>query len=86
VAKLRKTISVSKQARRKFDLERLDLKNLDDIEIKDKYQVEIANRFAASENLDESLVINNAWKSTGENIKTSAIKNLRYHRLNHNKP
>jgi hypothetical protein len=47
VAKLRERISVSKRVRKKFDLERFDLKNLDDVEVKGKYQVEISNRFAA---------------------------------------
>jgi hypothetical protein len=41
VAKLRERISVSKRARQKFDLERFDLKKLDDAEVKEKYQVEI---------------------------------------------
>jgi hypothetical protein len=41
VAKLRERISVSKQARQKFDLENFDLKKLDDLEVKEKYQVEI---------------------------------------------
>jgi hypothetical protein len=60
VAKLRQRISVSKGERQKFDLERFDLKNLDDIEVKEKYQVEISNRFATLESLDESFDINNA--------------------------
>jgi hypothetical protein len=68
VAKLRETISVSKQARQKFDLERFDLKNLYDGEVKEKYQVEISNRFAVLESLDESFDINNAWESIRENI------------------
>jgi hypothetical protein len=42
VAKSREKISVSKQARQKFDLERYDLKRLDNIEVKEKYQVEIS--------------------------------------------
>jgi hypothetical protein len=41
VAKLRERISVSKWARQKFDLERFDLKNLSDVEVKEKYQVDI---------------------------------------------
>jgi hypothetical protein len=86
VAELRERISVSKQARQKFDLERFDLKRLDDIEIKEKYQVEISNRFAALESLDESFNINNAWESIRENIKTSAKVNLGYQKLKHNKP
>jgi hypothetical protein len=58
VAKLRERISVSKRARQKFDVEKFDLKRLDDIEIKEKYQVEISNRFATLESLVESFGIN----------------------------
>jgi hypothetical protein len=35
VAKLRERISVSKRARQKFDLERFDMKKLDDVELKE---------------------------------------------------
>jgi hypothetical protein len=86
VTKLRERISVSKRARQKFDLERFDLKKLDDVEIKEKYHIEISNRFAALESLDESFDINNALEGIRENIKTSAKDNLGYHRLKHNKP
>jgi hypothetical protein len=86
VAKLRETISVSKPARRKCDLERFDLKKLNDIEVKEKYQVKISNRFAAVDNLYESCDINNGWESIRENIMTSAKDNLAYHRLKHKKP
>jgi hypothetical protein len=86
VAKLRDRISLSKGARLNFDLERVDLKNLDDVEVKEKYQVEISNRFATLESLDESFDINNAWESIGGNIKSSTKDNLGYHRLKQNKP
>jgi hypothetical protein len=66
VAKLRERISVSKQERQKFDLERFDLRKLDDIEVKEKYQAGISNRFVALENFDESLGINSAWESIRE--------------------
>jgi hypothetical protein len=85
VTKLREIIPVSKQARQNFDLERFDLKKLDDVEVKEKYQSEISNRFAALENLDESFD-SNAWESIRENIKTSAKDNLGYQKLKHNKP
>jgi hypothetical protein len=78
VAKLGERISVSKRTRQKFDLERFDLKKLDDVEIKEKYQVEISNRFGALERLGESFDINNIRKNMRENIKTSAIDNLGY--------
>jgi hypothetical protein len=50
VGKLRKRISVSKRAWQKFDLEKFDLRKLDDLEVKGKYHVEILNRFAVLEN------------------------------------
>jgi hypothetical protein len=86
VEKLRERISVSKRARQNSDLEKFDLKRLDDVEVKEKYQVEISNRFADLEGLDESFDINNAWKSIRENIKTSAKENLGYQKLKHDKP
>jgi uncharacterized Fe-S cluster-containing MiaB family protein len=51
-------------------------RKLDRAEVKDKNQVEISNRFAALENLDER-----AWESLREYIKTSAKEKLGYHRL-----
>jgi hypothetical protein len=78
VAKLRNRISVHKRVRQNFDLERFDLKKLNVLEVKEKYQVEISNRFATLESLDESSEINNAWESIRENIKTSAKENLGY--------
>jgi hypothetical protein len=64
----------------------LELRKLSDVEVKEKYQVEISNRFAALENLDESLGINSAWQSIIEYIKASTKENLGYNRLKFNKP
>jgi hypothetical protein len=86
VAKLRESISVSKPAMQKFDLERFYLKKLNDVEVKEKYHVEISNRFAALKSSGESFDINNARESMRENIKTLAKDNLGYPRLKHNEP
>jgi hypothetical protein len=52
VAKLgREWQSVNKQL--KFDMERFNLKELDETEGKEQYRVEISNKFAALENLDD---------------------------------
>jgi hypothetical protein len=53
--------------------------NLDDVEVKEKYQVKISKRFVSSENLGESVDINSAWES----IRDKEI--LRYARLKNNK-
>jgi endonuclease/exonuclease/phosphatase family metal-dependent hydrolase len=48
VAKLRERISVSKRARQKSDLQRFDLRKVNDVEVKEKYQVEISTTFLTS--------------------------------------
>jgi hypothetical protein len=58
VTKLKERISVSKRERQKFDIERFDLKYLEDLEVKEKYQIEISNRFVGLESLDVSFYIN----------------------------
>jgi hypothetical protein len=86
VAQLRERISVSKRARQNFHLERFHLKRLDDVPVKEKYNVGVSNLFAALESLDESFDITNTWESVREYIKTSAKDTLEYHRLKHKEP
>jgi hypothetical protein len=62
-----------------------DLRNFDDVWVREEYQVEILNISAASENLYESLEINSAWENIRENMKTLAKDNLGCHRLKHKK-
>jgi hypothetical protein len=50
VAKGRQRLSVSKQAAQKFDMERFNLKKLNDVAVKEHSQVKMLNRFAALEN------------------------------------
>jgi hypothetical protein len=69
LAKLRERISVSKRGRQNFDLERFDIKKLDDRGVKEKYQLEILNRVASLESLDENSDINNAWESTQDRVQ-----------------
>jgi len=44
-------------------MKRVNLKKLNDVEVKEQYQVKISNRFAALENLDDDVDINRAWES-----------------------
>jgi hypothetical protein len=39
----------------KFDMKILNIKKLNDVEVKEEYQVKISNRFAALENLDNKM-------------------------------
>ena len=52
VAKLRERLAVRKQAAQMFDGERFNLRKLNELGVKENYQIEIRNRFAALENLN----------------------------------
>ena len=67
-ARVRERLTVSKQATQKFDVERINLRKLNELEAWKKYQIKISNRFAALENLSDS----EAWENTTENTKTSS--------------
>jgi hypothetical protein len=53
-------------------MERFNLKKLSEVEGRERYRVEISNRFAALENLDTEGDVNTAWETIRENIKISA--------------
>ena len=63
VAKLRERLAVNKQAAQKFDGERFNLRKLNELEVKEKYQIEITNRFAALEDLNIDEDVNRAWEN-----------------------
>jgi hypothetical protein len=69
-AKFRERMLVSKQIAQKFDMQRFDLRKLNDAEVEEQYQVKITNRFAALENFDENVDMNRAWENIRENMKT----------------
>jgi glycine betaine/choline ABC-type transport system substrate-binding protein len=72
VAKIRERLAVSKRMVKKMDVERFNLKQLNEEEVKEQYQVTIKNKFAAPENLDDNGDINRAWETIRENIRISA--------------
>ena len=59
--------------------ESFNLRKLNELEVKEKYQIELTNRFAALENLDVEEDVNRAWENIKENIKTSAKESLGLH-------
>jgi hypothetical protein len=86
VAKVREKLAVRKQAAQKFDGERFNLRKLNELEVQEKYQIEITNRFAAWENLIVDEDVNRSWENIKENIKTSAKESLGLHELKQHKP
>ena len=69
-------MAVRKQVAQKSDGRRLNLRKLNDLEVRKQYQIEITNRFAALENISEDEDINSGWENIKENIKTSAKESL----------
>jgi hypothetical protein len=53
VAEERQRLSASKQTAQQFDVERLNLKKLNDVEVNFEFQVKLSNRFAVLKNLDD---------------------------------
>jgi hypothetical protein len=62
VAKVRERRAVNKQRSQRFDIERFNLKKLNDVQGKEQFGGEVSNGFAALEDLDAELEINSAWE------------------------
>jgi hypothetical protein len=75
-AKVRERLAVGKRMVKKVDMERFNLKQLSEEEVKEQYQVTIKNKFAALENVDNEGDINRAWDTIRENIKISAKESI----------
>jgi hypothetical protein len=85
-AKRRERLPVSKQVTHKFDMQRFDLRKLNDAEVKKQCQVKITIRSATLENFDNNVDMNRAWENIGENIKISAKESLGHYELQQHKP
>jgi len=68
ITKVRERLAVGKQAAQRFDGQRFNLK-LNEPEVREQYQIEITNRFAALENVNDD--VNRTSENIKENIKTS---------------
>jgi hypothetical protein len=69
---VREGFTVSKQETQNLDVERFKLSKLNELEDMKQYQINISNRFAALENLNNNEDINRSWENITENIKTTA--------------
>jgi hypothetical protein len=67
-------------------MERFSLKKLNEVEGKEQFRVEVPNRFAALEDLDAEVEINNAWETIRETITISAKERLGYFELKKPRP
>ena len=86
VIEVRERLAVSKQAAQKFDVERFRLRKFSALEVRKKSQINIRNRFAALENLNDKEDINKVWENIKENLKTSAKGSVGLCGLKQHKP
>jgi hypothetical protein len=86
IAKFRERLAVGKQAAQRYDRQRFNLKKLNEPDVREQYQIEITNRFAALENVNDDEDVNRTWENNKENIKTSAKESLGLHKLKQHKP
>ena len=84
-AKVRERLAVGKQVTQRFDRQRFNLRKLNEPEVREQYQIEITNRFAALENLNNDEDVNRTWENIKENIQTSAKESLGLHEFKQNK-
>jgi len=56
----------------RFDRQRFNLRKLNESEVREHYQIEVTNMFAALENVNDEEGINRTWEHIKENIQTSA--------------
>ena len=75
---------MGKQATQRFDRQRFNLRKLNEAEVREQYQIEITNRFAAFENLNDD--VNRTWENNKENIQTAAKESLGLQEFRHYKP
>ena len=65
---------------------RFILRKLKELEVKEKCQIKITNRFAALENLNVDEDVNRVWENIRENLKTTAKEILGLHEWKQHKP
>ena len=61
IAKVRERLAVCKQTAQRFDRQRFNLRKLNDPEVREQYQIEITNRFAALEILSDDEDVDRTW-------------------------
>jgi hypothetical protein len=79
VAKIGERLAVNKRGSHKFHMGRFNLNKLNEIEGKEKYRVEVPNRFAALEDWGAEVEINTIWETIRENKNISAKESLKQH-------
>ena len=72
---------MGKQAAQRFDRQRFNSRKLNEPEVREQYQIEITNSFAALENLNNDEDVIRTWENIKENIQTSSKESLGLHKV-----
>ena len=86
MAKVRERLAVGKQAAQRFDRQRFNLRKLNEPEVREQYQIEITNRFAALEKVNDDEDVNRTWENIKDNMRISVEESLDLLKFNQNKP
>jgi hypothetical protein len=81
LAKVRERLAVGKRAGQRFDRVRFNLRKLNKPDFREQYQIEITNKFAALENLNDDEDVDRTSENIKERIQTSAKESLGLHEL-----
>ena len=81
IAKVMERLALGKQATQRFDRQRINLRKLNEPEVMERYQIEITNRFAVLENLNDDEDVDRTWENIKENFQTSAKESMGLHEL-----
>ena len=63
ITKVRERLAVGKQAAQRFDRQRFNLRKLNEPEVREHCQIEITNRFAVLENVNDDDNVNRNWRT-----------------------
>ena len=61
IAKVRERLAVGKQVAQRFEKQGFNLRKLNEPEVREQNQIEITNRFAALENLNNEEDVDTKW-------------------------
>ena len=77
---------MGKQGAQRVDRQRFNFRKLNEPEVREQYQIEIKNMFAALENSDDDEDVNRNWENIKENIRNPAKESLGLDEFQENKP
>jgi hypothetical protein len=72
------SLSIGKEVAKNFNVKRFYLKNINEMDSKEKYEAKISKRFPALGDLDNDVDKNRDWEIARENIKILVKENLGY--------